>query len=707
MRHVCVATTVATVALAGCKGTEPFVPVATTVRVNPTVLNFTELGATQTLVAVVLDQRRDTMKRATVAWSSDNGGVASVSATGLVTAVANGSAHVIATSDKASAQVGVSVAQAAAQLIKSGGDGQTAVVRATLPAPLSVKVVDAGYSPMAGLTVTFVVTLGGGSLSNPSGATDAAGVTTIEWTLGPTAGAPQQVQASIVGAGVTPVAFTATAIAGPPASVVKLSGDGQTAAINNPVAVPPAVQVRDLDGGVVPAVPVTFAVTGGGGSVSGSVAHSDANGVATVGSWTLGPGAGQNTLTATVAGSGISGNPVTFTATAVQPGAPANLFVSAGDGQTGLAGFALNVAPAVVVRDGANFPVPNVGVTFTVASGGGAVTGANATTGVNGVASVGSWTVQLGTNTLTATVSAGGVTGNPVTMSATGVGGAYQIDVRYLTAATAAQREAFDSAKAKWQRLIYGDVPDVAASFAAGTCGAGTPVINETIDDIIIFVQLDSIDGPGKILGQAGPCIIRTPSYRPAVGVMRFDTADVAGLLAGGHFGEVVLHEMGHVLGYGTIWSPLGLLVGSAGSGGTDPHFVGIGAIAAFDGAGGRSYSAGAKVPVENCIGYAPGRCGAGTLDSHWRETLLGSELMTGFLNASVPNPLSVISTAAMGDLGYAVNYAGSDPYTVPNAAALRAQPAAPSIELGDDIVRLPILVVDVTGRVMRVVQPR
>ena len=56
-------------------------------------------------------------------------------------------------------------------------------------------------------------------------------------------------------------------------------------------------------------------------------------------------GAGQNTLTATVAGSGISGNPVTFTATGAQPGAPANASVSAGDGQTGLAGFALNVAP--------------------------------------------------------------------------------------------------------------------------------------------------------------------------------------------------------------------------------------------------------------------------------------------------------------------------------------------------------------------------
>jgi Big-like domain-containing protein len=705
MRHLCAATTAAAIVLAGCKGTEPFVPVATTVHVNPAALTFTSLGATQTLVAVVLDQRRDTMKGATVTWASDNGSVASVSATGVVTAVANGSAHVTATSDKASAPVGVSVVQAAARLIKSGGDAQTAVVRTTLPAPLSLKIVDAGGSPMAGLTVTFAVTLGGGSLSNPSGATDAAGVTTIQWTLGPTAGAPQEVQASL--AGVSPVTFTATAIGGTPASVVKLSGDGQTAATNNPVAVPPAVQVRDLNGAAVPAVAVTFAVATGGGSVSGSVAHTDANGVATVGSWTLGPGAGENTLTATVAGSGISGNPVTFTATAAQPGAPASVSVSAGDGQTGLAGFPLNVAPAVVVRDGANFPVPNVAVTFTVASGGGAVTGGNATSGLNGVASVGSWTVQLGANTLTATVSAGGVSGSPLTMSATGVAAAYQIDVRYLTAVTAAQREAFDSAKAKWQRVIYGDVSDEAASFAAGTCGAGTPAINETIDDIIIFVRLDSIDGPGKILGQAGPCIIRTPGYLPAVGVMRFDTADVASLLASGDFDEVIRHEMGHVLSYGTIWSPLGLLAGPAGSGGTDPHFVGLRAIAAFDGAGGRSYSAGAKVPVENCIGYAPGRCGAGTLDSHWRETVLGNELMTGFLNAGVPNPLSVISAASMEDLGYVVNYAGSDPYTVPTPAALRAPLSAPSIELGDDILRLPILVVDASGRVMRVVQPR
>src|SRR3989440_12159971 len=235
-------------------------------------------------------------------------------------------------------------------------------------------------------------------------------------------------------------------------------------------------------------------------------------------------------------------------------------------------GYALNIPPAVVVRDAASLPVPNMAVTFAVASGGGSITGANATTGIDGVATVGSWTVRLGVNTLTATASGSGITGSPVTLGATGVSAAYHIDIRCLTAVTPAQREAFDSAAAQWERLIYGDVPDAFASFPAGTCGPGTPAINETIDDIIIFVRLDSIDGPGKILGQAGPCIVRNPGYLPGVGVMRFDTADVAGLLAAGQWDEVILHEMGHVLGFGTIWQSLGLV---PGAGGTDPHFVG------------------------------------------------------------------------------------------------------------------------------------
>jgi len=105
-------------------------------------------------------------------------------------------------------------------------------------------------------------------------------------------------------------------------------------------------------------------------------------------------------------------------------------------------------------------------------------------------------------------------------------------------------------------------------------------------------------------------------------------------------------------------------------------------------------------VPVENC-------CGSGTRDKHWREAVFETELMTGFLNGVVPNPLSVITTASMGDLGYVVNYAASEPYTVANVAGLRAQASFSQIELGDDILRLPILVVDRRGRVTRIIRPK
>jgi adhesin/invasin len=74
------------------------------------------------------------------------------------------------------------------------------------------------------------------------------------------------------------------------------------------------VLVTDQDGKPMANVTVTFAVASGGGSVTGASATTNADGVAMVGSWTLGPTAGANTLTATAAGSGIEGNPVSFAA---------------------------------------------------------------------------------------------------------------------------------------------------------------------------------------------------------------------------------------------------------------------------------------------------------------------------------------------------------------------------------------------------------
>src|SRR2546429_1948089 len=89
--------TFVTIALAACKGTEPFVPVATTLHVAPSSLSFTSLGATRQVVAVVLDQRADTIKHPSVVWSSANSGVATASPFGFVPAGGHRSAPAVPT----------------------------------------------------------------------------------------------------------------------------------------------------------------------------------------------------------------------------------------------------------------------------------------------------------------------------------------------------------------------------------------------------------------------------------------------------------------------------------------------------------------------------------------------------------------------------------------------------------------------------------
>ena len=105
----------------------------------------------------------------------------------------------------------------------------------------------------------------------------------------------------------------------PPPNEVSASasaGDDQVADAGTVVPVRPAVLVAERNGRPVAGARVTFTVTAGGGTVDGSSATTDDDGIATVGSWRLGT-AGQNVLRATV--SGVSARPVEFRATA-RPG---------------------------------------------------------------------------------------------------------------------------------------------------------------------------------------------------------------------------------------------------------------------------------------------------------------------------------------------------------------------------------------------------
>jgi leishmanolysin len=200
----------------------------------------------------------------------------------------------------------------------------------------------------------------------------------------------------------------------------------------------------------------------------------------------------------------------------------------------------------------------------------------------------------------------------------------------------------------------------------------------QTIDDVRIDAEGVRIDDVGMILGQAGPVDLRPRSFLPATGIMSFDSADLAQMESDGSLVSVIVHEMAHVLGFGTIFDRLGLV---SGAGGEDPEFTGSSAVreyAALLGPGARPRS----VPLAN-VG------GPGTRDGHWREDVFANELMTGFLDSG-PNPLSRVTIGAFEDLGYSVDYERADAYRLPTASELREFLAARRQRGHDCIIEVP-----------------
>src|SRR5205814_1703774 len=148
---------------------------------------------------------------------------------------------------------------------------------------------------------------------------------------------------------------------------------------------------------------------------------SDASGIATVGSWTLGPTAGQNTLMAT-SGS-LSGSPVTFTATGTA-GAATQLTISTPPPATAQSGVAFTPPPVLQLRDANGNAVAGVAVTFSATGANGTVDPATpVTTDGSGVATATSWTLGTAVRTDTARATASGLTGSPVIFTATATAG--------------------------------------------------------------------------------------------------------------------------------------------------------------------------------------------------------------------------------------------------------------------------------------------
>ena len=264
--------------------------------------------------------------------------------------------------------------------------------------------------------------------------------------------------------------------------------------------------------------------------------------------------------------------------------------------------------------------------------------------------------------------------------------GTFDVTAAPVVPVPASLQPALDAAFDRWESVITGDVSQAAIPlgfFSGGDCGGFGTILNGTsADDIIVLVNITAIDGPGRTLGQAGPCVIRGNDL-PFGGVLTLDAADL-GAMTAAQITDLMVHEIGHVLGFGSLWDLKELVTSST----TDPRFTGAAAVAQWNALGGPG-----GVPVENTGGE-------GTAGSHWRESTFQSELMTGFAQPSGPQPLSRVSIASLADMGYTVNLNAADPFVLspPMSAAEAALERAEA--LGYDIVlRETIYRIDDDGR--------
>ncbi|MDZ4294602.1 MAG: hypothetical protein U1C47_22120 [Hydrogenophaga sp.] len=191
-----------------------------------------------------------------------------------------------------------------------------------------------------------------------------------------------------------------------------------------------------------------------------------------------------------------------------------------------------------------------------------------------------------------------------------------------------------------------------------GVCGLGFPSTNRIVEGMEARLVIRTLDGPGGVLGTAGTCAQKTNGMSLLVGIA-IDASDIPSLAASGNLVDVMTHELLHALGIGFFGPWSGFVLDRSVP---DPRYGGVWGISAYQSLGGLD----ATVPVEG---------------AHWRESVFGRELMTGFNNAGVPNPLSAITAGSLRDLGYVGDQTAFEPYTIsssvvaPGSAGAREEP--------------------------------
>ena len=171
---------------------------------------------------------------------------------------------------------------------------------------------------------------------------------------------------------------------------------------------------------------------------------------------------------------------------------------------------------------------------------------------------------------------------------------------------------AYQYAIQHWQDIIVGDLESVStAGLADDGCAAGYP---EIIDDVHICGRDALMDGVGGVLGSASIMYTRNTDGTVISGNMEFDVDDVQAMINDGTYQTVIIHEMGHILGLGSLWQQNNLVV-SDGNGGF--VYTGAHAINVWQ----NEWQCTTDFPPVEADG------GSGTAGAHWEEDCMVNEV--------------------------------------------------------------------------------
>jgi hypothetical protein len=401
-RRVTLSGLVSLAALSGCGGGSVDagdVLVVAQVEITPPDLSVVT-GSTRQLQATPKTSSGITVPNRSVSWSSDDPGIASVSTSGLVTAVATGSTQVNATVDGVRAGIPVEVTPKPVVTVSVVPSQSALLVGETVDLIATPR--DDNSQPLTGRTVSF-------ASDNPLIATVSGDGHVVAVAPGLTV-----IRATIEGK----VGTANIAVSARPATQLDFQNEPATGAAGTPL---PAIriEVQNDQGGAVSEgnMPVTIALGGNptGAVLGGTRTVNTVNGVAIFNDLTVNHVGIGYTLVAT---SGTLA-PAESAPFAIVAGAAAALTITTQPSATATSGAPLVQQPVIQVRDVGGNPVAKSGIEVTaVLNGAGASLGGvrTATTNAEGVATftslaltgpAGTYTLLFAAPSLTSVTSTG------------------------------------------------------------------------------------------------------------------------------------------------------------------------------------------------------------------------------------------------------------------------------------------------------------